>query len=189
MEDVYNPFLADLEQARRDGTLVRIHREELGAAWVDGYVLGLGRAWCLVGVIGDDIRPNGFQALRLEHISNLELPCPNHTFKARALALRGYSRPQPPALDLDDDAALLRDASAAFPLITLYLEASEPDICYVGRVVMLNGDTLFLRCLNPDAEWEREHGRFGLDEITRIDFGGGYEQALALVAGLIDTPH
>jgi hypothetical protein len=35
--------------------------------------------------------------------------------------------------------------------------------------------------MSPDAKWGGTK-RIGFDEITRIDFDGGYETALALVA-------
>jgi hypothetical protein len=33
------------------------------------------------------------------------------------------------------------------------------------------------------AEWEGEPTTYALSEITRIEFGGGYEEAIALVGG------
>ena len=186
MEELPHYLRNDLEHAKRDSLIVRIHREEVDPGWIDGYVLSFGRQWCLLAVVDDDVHLNGLRAVRVEHISQIEVPCPHHEFKVKALALRKAKLPRIPLLNCNDSTALLRAAGANYPLITLYLEWHETDVCYVGRVVMLNKETLFLRCLNPDAEWENEPARFALDEITRIDFGGAYEEALALVAGLVE---
>jgi hypothetical protein len=36
--------------------------------------------------------------------------------------------------------------------------------------------------IDPDAAWRREPSEYRISQITRVDFGGGYEEALALVA-------
>ena len=52
----------------------------------------------------------------------------------------------------------------------------------VGTVQEIVGDTLHMQLINPDAEWYDEPDEFSLSAITRVDFGGLYEQALSLVA-------
>jgi hypothetical protein len=37
--------------------------------------------------------------------------------------------------------------------------------------------------IGPDAVWDKEPSEIRLGEITRIEFGGGYEEALHLVGG------
>lgn len=37
--------------------------------------------------------------------------------------------------------------------------------------------------INPDASWDEAPTQYKLKEITEIEFGGGYEEALFLVGG------
>jgi hypothetical protein len=43
--------------------------------------------------------------------------------------------------------------------------------------------TMAMREITPAATWLDEPSRFFCSEITRIDFGGPYEEALQLVGG------
>jgi hypothetical protein len=47
---------------------------------------------------------------------------------------------------------------------------------------MKNG-TLSLLEVDPNAEWYERATEYNLDDITRVAFGGSYEEALYLIAG------
>jgi hypothetical protein len=68
-------------------------------------------------------------------------------------------------------------------LITIHLEETKPDVCYIGRIIDLNSEQLTLLEIDPDAEWDYKPEVFSLREITQVNFGGGYEDALYLVGG------
>ena len=57
-------------------------------------------------------------------------------------------------------------------------------MCHIGRVVGVNKDNVSLLEIGPDACWEDVVTDYRTREITRIDFGGAYEDALILVGGL-----
>ena len=42
---------------------------------------------------------------------------------------------------------------------------------------------MFIREIGPDAVWEEEAETYRVAQITRVDFGGAYEEALYLVGG------
>ena len=71
----------------------------------------------------------------------------------------------------------------AFPLVTIHREKVEPDICEIGRVVQVRDGRVSLLEINPDATWNAEPKQYRLRDITRVDFGGDYEEALGLVGG------
>jgi hypothetical protein len=78
--------------------------------------------------------------------------------------------------------ALLRSASFAFPLVTIHRESADPDVCHIGRVVSVTDKALTLHEVTPGATWDDGMSVYKLREITRVDVGGGYEEALARVA-------
>lgn len=70
---------------------------------------------------------------------------------------------------------------APFPLVTLHTEVADPDVCYIGRPVQLTSRVV---TIGPDATWDDDEWlTLAWADVTRIDFGGDYAQALALVAG------
>jgi hypothetical protein len=78
---------------------------------------------------------------------------------------------------------LLNAANQHFPLVTVHRERADSETCKIGRVIGLTKSRLSLLEIGPDAVWEQKPSEVRLSEITRIDFGGGYEKALHLVGG------
>jgi hypothetical protein len=151
---------------------------------VAGYVLATGPQFFLLALVEDNARFNGFQCLRLQDVRNLDVPSTHATFVKTALKLRGERRPRIPAVVVDSIQELLRTAGRAFPLITIHRETVAPDVCHIGRVVDVSDVEVSLLEIGPDADWDNEALSYRIKEITRVDFGGVYEEALTLVGGL-----
>ena len=150
---------------------------------VVGYVLTVGPRFFLIALVEDHVRFNGFQCFRLQDVRGLQVPARYAAFIEAALKLRAERRPRTPAVVVDSLQNLLRTASRAFPLVTIHRETVAPDICHIGRVVTVSESEVSLLEIGPDAEWDVEPTNYRLKEITRVDFGGGYEDALWLVGG------
>ncbi|HXR39970.1 MAG TPA: hypothetical protein VN776_12780, partial [Terracidiphilus sp.] len=78
---------------------------------------------------------------------------------------------------------LLWSANRLFPLVTIHREMVNPDTCKIGRVTGIGKSHVSLLEIGPDAVWDEKPTDVPLREITRVDFGGGYEDALHLVGG------
>ena len=146
-----------------------------------GYVLAVGPRFFLIALVDENIRFNGFQCLRLQDVRNLEVPAKYAAFIEAALKLRGEKRPRIPAVVVDSVHELLRTAGRAFPLITIHRERVAPDVCHIGRVVAVSESEVSLLEIGPDACWDADALSYRTKEITRVDFGGDYEEALMLV--------
>jgi hypothetical protein len=176
------PRLTKLAAALRDKTLVKFTRPfEEGS--VNGYVLNIGPRWFLLALIEDGIRFDGFQCFRLSDVRELQVPHPYAAFAEAALKKRGERLPKKPRVRLDGIEELLVSATRAFPLVTIHREKLDPDVCEIGRVVQVKDDRVSLLEINPDATWDTEPKQYRLRDITRLDFGGEYEEALHLVGG------
>jgi hypothetical protein len=68
-------------------------------------------------------------------------------------------------------------------MVTIHREKVAPDICVIGKVIRVGEGRVYLLEIKTDASWETEASHYRLRDITRIDFGGRYEEALALVGG------
>ncbi len=174
---------SQLASARRDKLMVRFTRPfEQGS--VNGYVIDIGPEFFVVALVSDAIRFNGFQCFRLSDVRRLQVPGKYAAFAEAALKKRGERTPKNPHVVVTSLPKLLLTANRAFPLITIHREKVDPHVCQIGRVIDLRNRHVSLLEIGPDAAWDDKPETYRLNEITRVDFGGDYEEALHLVGGL-----
>jgi len=125
---------------------------------------------------------DGFQCYRISDIKTMT-PEPYAEFAEAALKKRGERKQKKPRVSLASIEKLLCSANCAFPLVTIHREKIKPNVCWIGQVVQVRRGRLSLLEIGPDAKWDEEPTEYKVDEITRVDFGGGYEDALRLVGG------
>jgi hypothetical protein len=173
---------SQLALARRKKLLVRF-ASALDRGTVNGYVLDIGPQFVLIALVSDGLRSNGFQCYRLADIRNLQVPDKFARFHEAVLKKRGIRFPKQPRVDVSSLEKLLRTANRAFPLLTIHRERADAGACWIGRVVGLGGGRVMLLEIGPDACWDNQLETYRLSEITRVDFGGDYENALQLIGG------
>jgi len=148
-----------------------------------GYVLDIGPRFFLLGFVDDNIRFNGFQCMRLSDVRRLRVPDPFADFIVAALLKRGETIRRKPRVSLNSLPELLKSANRLFPVVTIHRERAKPGTCEIGRVVEITKSHVSLLEIGPDAIWEDESTEIPLRRITRVDFGGAYEDALHVVGG------
>jgi hypothetical protein len=151
--------------------------------WVEGYVLDIGPRFFLLAIIDDYQKFNGFQCSRISDVRQLRVPAPYADFIVAALRKRGQIIRRKPNINLAGLPELLKTASRLFPLITIHRQEAKPDICEIGRAIDVDKNRLLFHEIDPGAIWYKRLTSFPLNEITRVEFGGGYEEALHLVGG------
>lgn len=149
---------------------------------IHGYVLAAGPRHFVMALVNDRVWYDGFECFRLKDIRSVA-PDPYADFAKAALRLRGQRKPRTPRLDLTSMQTLLASAGALFPLVTIHREKIQPDVCHIGRVVATSDKEVTLLEIDPGAVWEEATETYSIKQITRVNFGGGYEDALALVGG------
>lgn len=78
-------------------------------------------------------------------------------------------------------------AGTGFPLVTIHRERVDPHVCWIGQILSVERGRVSLLQINPDAKWDEKPTTYWLNEITQVNFGGDYEDALHLVGGSINT--
>ena len=174
---------SQLEEARDLDAIVRIYREGLEDGFVDGFVVAVGDDFFALEVFDKACRLDGYNCLRYRDISELVVPAPHAAFLKNALKARGLARSDHFGADVSSLPALLASAGQNFPFVSVFYEG-EDDVCWIGRVVTVTDHEVRLTYINPDGRFDSEPSSYMLDGITRVDFGGSYEDALHLVAGL-----
>ena len=88
---------------------------------------------------------------------------------------------RPPGISLTSLPDLLESIGRSYPLITIHPEKVKPDVCYIGPLLSIAKATFTIDDLDCNAEWSGPR-RLRFSDVTRVDFGGGYEEALAATA-------
>jgi hypothetical protein len=170
-----------LRQAQSSAELVRFWRP-YETSFLHGYVLDVGARFFLFLGVADDMRFDGFHVLRIADAKRIQSD-PYTAFVEAALRTRAQQVRRRPRVDLSSLDKLLASAGRLFPLVTIYRERVDSEVCHIGRVVKVKHGKVSLLEIDPAAEWDAEATEYSLNEITRVDFGGGYEEALWLVGG------
>ena len=106
---------------------------------------------------------------------------PTYYYESKVLRLKGI-KPQPQReISLGNLSDLLTSIDRLYPLFTIHRELINNDRCFVGSLAGITAKTFTLDEVDDCAEWIGPR-RYRFSDITKIDFGGGYEEALALVA-------
>lgn len=175
----------ELEASREAGEPVLARRNLWKADHLEGFVVHVDREWAVLQLVYDVVL-NGWSAVRLDTLRDV-VRQPADAFITRALAWAGQ-HPEPADLDTTSVHDLLRSASTAFPVVTLFTEAADPTVCAIGRPTRLGGSKVTFRDVSSEAVWSDETRRFRLDDITRVDVGGRYEHVLHHLAGYPPIP-
>lgn len=175
--------LARLEHAQERRLLVSVRRWIPGADRLEGFVVAIGDKWVALQRLSDRIAFDGWQLLRLKDIQAVSTNPDPDCFEVKALKARALWPPTKPDVDLDHVVGALRTVSAATPMVSVFDEFDRPDVCAIGAVRSVDESSLRLLEVNVRGGWARKASFHDPADITRLDFGGGYEEALSLVAG------
>lgn len=176
--------LARLEYAEQKMLLVHIRRWIPDADRLEGFVVGVGKKWVALQCLSDRVEFDGWQLLRVKDIQAVSVDPDPNCFEVKALKARSLWPPTAPELNLDDVVDVLSAVTAVAPMISVFDEFDRSDVCWIGAVRALDESKLRLLQVNTRGGWARKPRSFDPADVTRIDFGGGYEEALGLVAGL-----
>lgn len=173
-----------LQQALCSRRPARIHRERIERGWIHGRILAVTQARTALAIHGESVNLNGITVVSNRDITRLQSPDPNARFLEQVLRLRGERYPRLGRLDLTSWQTVVASAAKRARLVTVHVERKDPDVCYIGRPVKMDDLRLTLMTVSPHGVWQpRELMTFAWRDVTRVDYGGGYEGALALIAG------
>jgi hypothetical protein len=173
--------LTQLKGALRTRQFVRFSRR-FDAGSIRGYILDVGPRFFLMALVSDRLWFDGFECFRFSDVSKV-VPDPNTDFAESALRKRRERLPKKPRVSVASIEELVLTAGRAFPLVAIHREQIDPSVCWIGRILGVGKGRVSLLEIDAGAEWDDKPNTYRLNEITRVNFGGDYENALHLVAG------
>ena len=171
-----------LEWAKSEGLHVYVRRWIRHADLLGGYVTGIGREWLCLACADSGLKLDGWQLVRLKDIQAVRVDFDPECLEGRVLRARGQWPPPVVDVGLDSGADAIRTVGAR-GMTSLFSEFADPDMCWVGLLDLVDQRTARLQGIDPRGYWDREPRLYDVEDVTRLQFGGGYEESLALVAG------
>jgi hypothetical protein len=163
------------------GHLIEFDREPIDLYGLFGFALDWTDDLTLLHALDmDTMELNGYSVIRNADVRKWRPRGPK-TFPQRAAKLKGIEPVFPAGVSLASWREVLETAGALFPLLALHREKINSRTCHIGRVRSLTEKVVSLKEIDADALW-RETRRYRFRDLTKVDFGGGYEEALTIVA-------
>jgi hypothetical protein len=166
-----------LTVAKQDQQPVTVRRKHLDADMDSGFVLAITDEWVIFQDLAESVGLDAVVLLRLDHVTKVE-PHENRAFVNRAVAGLGVPLAEfecPPEASTGD---LLRLVTARAGLVCIYLETRDDYWLNIGRVLRIAEKRMDLHFIGRDGVWADFVDSWKLSDITRIEFGGRYIQAL-----------
>jgi hypothetical protein len=129
----------------------------------------------------DSFRLVGYTVIRDRDITKYRSLGRSGAWQARALKRLKVKPKVPSAISVRSFFELFVTISRKYPLVTIHRESVLPDVCWIGPVVEVTADRVTIYELDSNCEWVKCRA-FAFREITRVDFDGPYEHALAMTA-------
>jgi hypothetical protein len=153
-----------------------------GAGRTMGFVVDSSEDLVLFHVLGTDtFRLNGYTALRIEDVRGFRDFDRDEFWQNRAARHYKLAPVRPAGILLTSVPELLKSISKRYPFITIHPERTRPRVFYIGPLLSMTETTFTIDDLDSNAKWTGPR-RLKFSDVTRVDFAGGYEEALAITA-------
>jgi hypothetical protein len=147
-----------------------------------GFLVGFSDSLVLFHTLEmDTFRLNGYTAVRTQDISKYRVFDKASYWQFRSVRRLKLRPKRPLRISFNSFSELLKSVARSYSLVTLHLEKKNPDVCYIGALLSRTEDAFTTDDLDSSGEWTGPR-RIQLSDLTKVDFGWGYEQALAVGA-------
>ena len=176
---IFFELLNELSEAK---SLVDVRRDDLEVDDIRGFILGTSAKLVLIGVVGDDIRDDGYTIIELDDVTFLRWGTDQLLAWERVLPRPDGDAEVAADLDLSTWWGAIESARSKAPLITFRRERFNSSACYISDGFRTSDDSIIGRQVSTDGQ---RNGSFALrsDDLTRVDFGGRYEGGLGRILG------
>lgn len=166
-----------LESALAERRVTSVWRDACEITTTDGLVVSLTDDWVVLHETVDGVHLDGLVALRLRDVSRV-LFRDDDAYHRRALAALGAEVATYEVEPDVDVRGLLARAQADDRLVAVHLEVLRSEPMTLGRLLDLRRKRFVIHYIGRDGEWAREPERWRYRDVTRIEVGGRYLEAL-----------
>lgn len=166
-----------LTSAQRDRQPVTIRRKHLDVDETSGFVVAVAEDWVVLRDLVQTVYLDDLVFLRLDHVTKVE-PHQDQAYVSRAVAGLGEPIKEfvcAPDASISD---LLGAIAERQEVVGVHLESSKGDWINFGRIRRIGNKRLDLQFIGRDGVWVDFVDAWKLKDITRLEVGGRYAQAL-----------
>ena len=166
-----------LNQAREQGSLIDLKREGVERGFIRGFVAALSADHVVLSLVDDLCNFNGTSILEVDHVSFVRWDTEVLQAWARVLQESPSSPASVRHVDLSSWESVVRSVVGQEKVVTLHRERIDDSTCYIGTNIRIEGESVQADEISVEGTID---GYFSLrlGDLTKLDFGGGYELAL-----------
>ena len=168
--------LSIIEELRTEGRLVGLRRGRFDDR-TTGFIVRNSPDFLVMSVVESNCSFDGTAIVRVPDVSYVEWDTIRLRGRSRVLAESPSSPDVVDYLDLSSWESIVRSAAAQVPVLVFRCEDLDSSRFDVGTRVRVDGECVRADNLTVDGVLEGEFA-IDMDDLTRIEFGGGYELAL-----------
>jgi hypothetical protein len=166
-----------LHRIQQDGLLVDLRRESLDSLTLRCFVTALSADFAVLSRVNDNCEFDGVIVIRTEDVTFARWD--SEVLRSWGTVLQeSPSSPEPAGfVDLASWESVVRTIHDNVPVVTFQRERADGDICHVGTGITILAEGIEADEVSIEGTID---GKFAinLEDLTRVDFGGGYERAL-----------
>ena len=170
------------EEIIKNKWIVRFNRKPFDDVTCEGFILDSNEDFTLVNTVDEDAGSIGFEVFRNKTVKSFQVYSDSDWRESIVVKLKNIRPKKRPNISIDSIQDLIETANENFPLIVIHREGIMNDACWVGKVLEIRKKSFLMQEISPNAEWDEKPTKFKFKDITKIEFGNGYENNLALVA-------
>ena len=178
-------FIRKLGKLVSTDRIVEMDRSPVTDDSLRGFVVQANARFVLLNVIDDSFFLNGFAIFPTDTIGRFRVMEEERAAMIRYVLSQRYPEgyPERPLFDTGElqDFSFLERIHDGYPIITVSREEIDDTVCAIGRVERIKRKSFRLQTMDVDARWDNVE-KFRYRDVTRIDFGGNYEEALWMYA-------
>ena len=171
-----------IEEIIKNKWIVRFNRKPFEESTLACFILDANDDFTLTNEVDDDAGSIGFQVFRNKTIKKFRVYDDSDWHESLVVKLKSIEPKERPNISIKSFEDLLKTVNENFPLIMIHYEKIATDECKVGRILEIKNKSFLMQEISPNAEWDEKPTKLKFKDITRISFGNGYENNLALVA-------
>ena len=175
-----------IESAVVEGTLVQAKRgKRVGGGSLVGFVVCSSNQWVIVHRVDPDVWIlDGYVAVRIKDLKSIRdwRYRKNSDYPLQVLRHFGIDKPiRPEGLDPSTAQSVIRSALGLFELVGIQEERGDPECAWYGVPIHFGRNKLRLLNINSIGVWKKGSTSHEISEITWIEFGTRYAEALAAI--------
>ena len=169
-----------------DGVLVQAKRDKkVGGGSVVGFIVSSSNHWLVLHRVDPDVWIlDGYVALPLKDLRGVWRYKKYSDYPLRVLRHFGIDKPiSPEGLDPATAQSIIGSAMNLFGVLGIQEERTDPECAWYGLPLHFGDNKIRLLNINSIGVWEDGFTSHRISDITWIEFGTRYAEALAAIGG------